>query len=148
IWALAYLVFTVIMLALVGGSMASFMDQAAALEGVTDPSPEQVLPMIGAMFAMLGILLPLSIVFAAVVYTAVNRAVVRPGEKGFGYLRLGGDELRVFVVYLVLTVLAMIVAGVLFGAVGILAGLTAAAAENMATLIGVLGGIAAFCLFI
>ena len=148
IWTAAYVVISVIMLALAGSSIAGLMDQAAALEGIGDPTPEQMLPLMGAYFTMLGILMPLGIIFGAVMYAAVNRAVVRPAESAFGYLRLGGDELRVFVVYLVLTVLAMIVGAVLFAAVGLLVGLTATAAENLAALFAVLGGLVAVGLFI
>lgn len=148
IWALAYLAFGVILLALIGGSMVSFMEQAAELDGVVDPSPEQMLPLMGAYFSMMGLAFPLSIVFAAVIYTAVNRAVLRPQEKAFGYLRLGGDEVRVFVVYLALSVLAMIAAVILFGLVGVLVGVIAAAAENLSALVAVIGFVGAFCLFI
>lgn len=148
IWALAYLLFVAAVVALMGGSMAALMTQAAALEGIDDPSPEQLLPAIGAYLSMMGVLMPLSLLFGAVLYTAVNRAVLRPQEKAFGYLRLGADELRVLVVYLVLMVLAIILSAVLFGAVGLIAGLTAAAAENLAALIGVVGAIAAICLFV
>ena len=58
------------------------------------------------------------LVLAAIVYTAVFRAVLRPAERGFFSLRLGMDELRVAVVGLAIGVvlyIAMIVL-VLIGA--------------------------------
>lgn len=143
IWAAFYLVITVVTLVLAGGPMAMFMQQAAALEGVAEPSPEQIMPLMGAYFAMLGVILPISLILGAVLYAAVNRAVVRPAEKSFGYLRLGGDELRVFVVCLVLSILWMIGAGVAVGVFAVLVGvLTATVSEGLGVLVAILGGLA------
>lgn len=143
IWAAFYLVITVVTLVLAGGPMAMFMQQAAALEGVAEPSPEQIMPLMGAYFAMLGVILPVSLILGAVLYAAVNRAVVRPAEKSFGYLRLGGDELRVFVVCLVLSILWMIGAGVAVGVFAVLVGvLTATVSEGLGVLVAILGGLA------
>ena len=62
------------------------------------------------------------LVLAAIVYTAVFRAVLRPAERGFFSLRLGMDELRVAVVglaigvvlYIAMIVLALIGAALIF----------------------------------
>jgi hypothetical protein len=37
-----------------------------------------------------------ALVFYPILYAAMNRAVLRPEEEGFGYLRVGADELRQF----------------------------------------------------
>jgi hypothetical protein len=69
------------------------------------------------------------LVLAAVFYAAMNRAVMRPAESRFGYLRLAADELRqlgLFVIlialalafYLVVLIVASIVVGVLGAALG------------------------------
>lgn len=143
LWALFYLVTSVVALALVGGPMAAFVAQAEALEGVAEPSPEQMAGLMGAYFAMLGLLLPIGLVSSAVMYAAVQRAVVRPAESAFGYLRLGADEVRVFVVCLVLAVLAMVGFGVGGGVLGVLIViLSTTAGDGAAALVAILGGLA------
>jgi len=65
--------------------------------------------------------------FSLVVYTAVMRAVLRPAEKAFFSLRLGMDELRVFVVglaiivgmYVLILVLALLGVAIGFGVWGL-----------------------------
>lgn len=57
--------------------------------------------------AAMGMLLPmwiLGIVVYVVLLCAAYRAVLRPGEGGLGYMRFGGDELRVLVVLILLGV--------------------------------------------
>lgn len=143
LWALFYLVTSVAALALAAGPLAAFVAQAEALEGVAEPSPEEVMGLMSAYFAMLGLLLPISLVAGAVMYAAVQRAVVRPAESAFGYLRLGGDEVRVFVVCLVLSVLFIVGAGVAVGLLGgLIAVLSATVGDGAAALGGIVGGLA------
>jgi hypothetical protein len=49
--------------------------------------------------------LPLGIVFYGVVYAAMNRAILRPTQEGFAYLRLGMAELRQAAVMVLMTLL-------------------------------------------
>lgn len=147
-WGLFYLLMTVAVLALAGAPMANFMEMASGLEGV-DPSPEEAARLGMAYLGMISLILPVSLVFGAVLYAAVNRAVVRPEEKKFGYLRLGGDELRVLVVYFVLSVLMMLLALVLAIVIGLVVGiLTGSNAKGAAVLAALLGGLVALGLFI
>jgi hypothetical protein len=66
--------------------------------GVDKPlTPEQIQPYLARMQSAGGILFLAEIgvfVLAMVLFTATQRAVLRPAERGFFYLRLGGDELR------------------------------------------------------
>lgn len=107
IWALFFVVMTAGILWLVGGgSMANFMEVAEDFERAGDaPTPEQVGEFLNAYFAFVGPIIPIGVVFGAVITAAVNRAIVRPSESAFGYLRLGMDEVRVFVVRLVLGII-------------------------------------------
>ena len=147
IWAAAYILFTALTFALVGGSFISLMAAATDLQGVTNPTPADLEPMFAAYVGMAWIL-PLSLVFSAVVYTAALRVVLHPAEKGFGYMRLGMDEVRVFVVTLVLSVLAGIAGVVVFGIAGVLSGLAAAAAGDAGGLVAFVLILAAVVLFI
>ena len=148
IWALLYVGFGVALFALVGGSLFSMVDMAATLENNPNPAPEDLMPFMGAYFSLLGMMLPLALVFGAVMYGAVNRAVLRPHEKGFGYVRLGMDEVRIFVVTLVLTILAAIAAFVVMMIFGVIAGVAGVAMGDSAGLIAIVLGIACVVLFV
>jgi hypothetical protein len=87
------------------------------------------------------------LVLAAVFYAAMNRAVMRPAESQFGYLRLASDELRqlglffclillAFAFYLAVLIVASLVAGVLAAALG--AGAQMAVGVLLAVLLPVL----------
>lgn len=147
IWAAAYILFTALTFALVGGSFIALMAAAAELQGVTNPTPADLEPMFAA-YAGMAWILPLSLVFSAVLYTASLRVVLHPAEKGLGYMRLGMDEVRVFVVTLVLCVLGGIAGLVVFGLTGVLAGLAAAAAGDAGGLIAFVLILAAIVFFI
>lgn len=54
-------------------------------------------------------MIPLVLIWTAMLACAVFRAVLRPGEKGFGYLRLGADEFRLIGLYLLIFVLVLAV---------------------------------------
>lgn len=79
-----------LLVGLAGPTLASF--QAGTLTPTTDPTVAMAM-MQKAAPAYAGLLL-LSLLIYPVVYAAMNRAVLRPGEDRFGYLRLGADELR------------------------------------------------------
>jgi hypothetical protein len=147
IWALAYIVFSALCFALVGGSFVALMSAATDLQGAVDPSMEQLQPLMAAYAGMVWIL-PLAIVFGAVIYTAVMRAVLRPEQKSFGYMRLGMDEVRVFVVYLVLSILAFIAAVVIYGVAGVISGVAGVAAGDAGGIIAFLLILAATVLFV
>jgi len=131
-WTLVYLVYTLATLFAAGGmmrSMAVFMEQMEALEAGPPPSsPEALVPIMESYVAAMSHMawaIPLSLAISAVLMAAIARAVLTPGAGGFGYLRLGMDEVRVFVVTLVIVILYTIaavvafVAAVVIGAVAI-----------------------------
>ncbi|MFN4297610.1 MAG: hypothetical protein ACK4FB_12295 [Brevundimonas sp.] len=135
IWAAAYILFMAVVLALMGGSFIALMATATELQGVTNPTPEDFAPLWAAYAGVMWIM-PLALVFSAVLYTAALRVVLRPEEKGFGYMRLGMDEVRVFVVTVVLSVLAFLASLIIFGLAGVLAGLASVAAGDAGGLVG------------
>lgn len=147
VWAVAYILFSVITFALVGGSLVALMAAATELQGVTHPTPQDLQPLL-AVYAGMAWILPLSLVFSAVIYTAALRAVLAPGESRFGYMRLGMDEVRVFVVTLVLCVLAFIASLVIFGIAGVLAGVLGAVAGDAGGWLAVIPILAAVLAYI
>jgi hypothetical protein len=147
-WSLFYIVVMAAAFALIGGSMIGLINASEALEGAGSPSPEEFMPILQSYMAIFAIVLPLSIVASAMVYAAVSRAVLRPSESSFGYLRLGMDEVRVLVVSLVLTILFVVLSVVVFGIIGAVIAMAAAAEAGALWLVVALLVCAAIALFI
>lgn len=126
-WVLFYIVIMVAAFALVGGSLIGLMSAAETLESSGATSPEDFMPVLASYLAILAVVLPLSLVASAMLYAAVSRAVLRPTESSFGYLRLGMDEVRVLVVSLVLFIVFGLVMVVVSGIIGAVIGLVVAA---------------------
>lgn len=147
-WALFYAVMMIAALALVGGSIIGLMNAAEGLESSGATSPEAFMPIIASYMAVLAVILPVSLIASAMIYAAVARAVLHPSESAFGYLRLGMDEVRVLVVSIVLAIVFMVLSVVVFGVIGIAAGVTAAADMPALWLLVVLLGLAGFALLI
>ncbi len=89
------------------------------------PDPAVQMRLVGRLLPLYALSFPLALALYGVFYAAVNRAILRPQDKGFAYLRLGADELKqvgvlflyglvVFAVYLV-TIILMVVLGVAVG---------------------------------
>lgn len=143
IWAVFYIVVTALVIAVAGGAMGQFLQMAATMEPGAVPSDAERMAFMSAYFSMLGLILPISLVLGSVSYAAVNRAVVRPSESAFGYLRLGMDEVRVFVVSLVLSIVFGLgfglAGGLIFGVMGALAAMMSDNAGLIALLMVVAG---------
>lgn len=147
-WALFYLVVMVAALAMVGGSVIGLMSAAESLEQSGATSFDDVMPVLSGYMAIFAVILPVSLIASAMMYAAVARAVLRPSESAFGYLRLGMDEVRVLVVSIVLTILFIVLSVVVFGIVGMVAGMSAAADMPALWLVVVLLVCAAIALFV
>lgn len=146
-WGLAYVLFFVAFFALVGGQLAAILAQAEALQG-GEPDMADIQALGMSYSALLGVGLPLSIIVGAVLSAGVARGVLFPAQKAFGYLRLGGDELRVMAVSLVLGILMAVGSFVLFMVVGVAAALVGQANTGAGILTGVLLGLACVALAI
>lgn len=123
-WALLYIVTFALAFALVGGSMIALAQQAEALKGVADPSLEELAPLFGGYMLVFAVVGPLSILVSTVLTAAIVRAVLEPGARKFGFMRIGMDELRLFGVYVVLFALVCVyylVVAVVCGVLGAMA---------------------------
>ncbi len=147
-WSLFYLVIMVAALAMVGGSVIGMINAAEALETSGATSPDDFMPILSSYLAILAVVLPVSLIASAMIYAAVSRAVLRPSESAFGYLRLGMDEVRVLVVSLVLFIVFGVAMVVVSGIIGAVIGFTAAADMPALWLLVVLLVCAAIALFI
>jgi len=136
LWVLFYALVTVVVLAVAGGAMANFMQVAQNLETGGEPTDAEIMAFMSAYFSFIGLILPVGLILGSVSQAAVNRAIVRPAESAFGYLRLGMDEVRVLVVQLALVIILGLgfglLAGAVFGALGAAIGM---AGEGMAPIL-------------
>lgn len=146
-WAAASLIIavisTVLMILTIGPDMAALKEMGQT--PAADPSAVAALfPAMGKLYA---ISIPVSLISSALFAGAAYRALFRPQDDRFGYLRFGADELRLILLYIVLLalfLLAMAAAVVLFGLVAAGIGFAAGQAGGGAgaavgALVGVLG---------
>lgn len=133
-WAGCYLALMVITVGLIVGVVGS---QAAAFlqPGVGQMAPQAALALMKPLFGLYALMLPLGLLCQAVLMGAIYRAVLRPTERGFFFLRIGADEFRLLGACLILYLI--VIAGVVI--VGGVAAALVAAAPGAAT--GVLAGI-------
>jgi hypothetical protein len=121
VWGLCYMVAIGVMSAVMGrtfGALASAdKDPAAAMAQMSSMMGTILLAEFGMM------------ILFVVLFTATQRAVLRPEQGGFAYMRIGMDELKMFALAFVLLILlyvGMLVVGVIaaivIGAVTVAAG--------------------------
>ena len=112
--------FSILMVIMAGPAMTQMM----ALQGTSiTPDPQtqaQRFELFSQLAPLYLLMFPLSIAFYSVLYTAMNRAVLRPAQGAFGYLRLGVEELRQFGLFL-LTFVMLICAYILMFILGLIA---------------------------
>jgi hypothetical protein len=101
---------------------SAFTDIVSQSTATTPQAPEQALALVGRVLGAIGLLLPLYLLFGAVMTTAANRAVLEPDNSAFGYLRVGADELRTLVVLVAVAVLVVVAYMVLAILVGLIFG--------------------------
>lgn len=154
-WTLLYAVLTLTALFSMSnmiGPLEAWTAQAQALDGVEQPSMDQVMEMmagLGAIMAQVAWLLPISLVVGAVLAAAVTRGVLKPSGDALGYLRLGMDEFRVLVVTFVLGLIMSLVVFVAVLALALLIGAVKAGGGGGLTVIaGVVGVLALICFLV
>ena len=87
------------------------------------------------------------LLISAIQLAAVFRAVLRPEDRGFAYLKLGGDELLQLVLMVIITLFFMVVVGGL--SIGLVVGLKYADLGTAATVpLAITGGLIILCLAI
>lgn len=102
-WSLAYIVFFAAIFGLASGPFIQVISEMDRLEGLANPQMSDFREIGMIYMTLMSWILPMGLLFGAMLNAAVARAVVRPGQSAFGYLRLGMDEVRVLVVSLVLS---------------------------------------------
>lgn len=141
-WSGAYLLMFAVVFLIGGPALVQVMGQAQALETSGDPSMEDIRALGESYASFVGWIIPPAIIIGAMLNAAVARAVIRPADSAFGYLRLGMDEVRVFVVSLAVGVLITVVSMLIFAVIGVLAGAAGATGQTWLWLVIVLASFA------
>jgi len=101
-----------VLLLIYGGDRgAAFTKMMALSQG--QPDPAALMPLMAKLAPLFTLVLALTLVFYAVVYTAVLRSVLRPADRAYAYLRLSMDEVRQFALAVIIFVAISIYAFVL-----------------------------------
>ena len=146
-WSVANFFISVIMaLALI----AMFGPMLAELEAVNANSddPSQALAVFEKLAPLYALVLPAGLIVIAVWSAAVYRAVLRPADNRFWYLRLGADELRLALLMLIYVVLAIGFTFVLTLVAGLLSAGALAIGGPVGALISAIIGLAGIGVFI
>lgn len=121
--------------------MSDAMDQLNALSLEAQPDPMAVFGLMGQIMPLYVVMIVLSLVFYAVLNCAVYRAVDNDPKAGFGYLRLGPDEVRQALVMVAFYIVFLIAYLIIVLGVALVGSLLSA---GLSLLHPLLGGIAAF----
>ena len=147
IWAAIHLVISAIIMVVMVQTAGPALTQMMATAG-TRPDPAEAMARLRQLAPFYGCMMLYGLFFYSVLYAAMSRAVLRPGDERYAYLRLGPDELRqgllillcgvfgmaVYVCMLVLVVVLAIAVGLTLGK-----GAAAVAVVGIAFLAGLCG---------
>lgn len=105
-WALVLLVVGVLPAAgLISAFLGALAEMVEAEAAGREAAPEDIMPMMSAMFAMQPVILVTGIIVRALLTSAIFRAVLEPSERRWFYLRLGAQELWMALMIAVMWVL-------------------------------------------
>lgn len=110
--------------------------------------PQVAMQALAGLLPAYSVLMLVTLVFYAILYGSMNRAILRPQDSAFAYLRLGADELRqglLVVIYAILFFAAYLVAAVIAGLLlAILSVAHSPVLSGLAVLVAVLAILALF----
>ncbi len=87
------------------------------------------------------IIFPMAVVMQIMLVTAVYRTVLTPEDKGFAHLKISADELRMFLVSLLVIFIFAMASGI-YGAIVVVAANAAGGLHGVVTFVGSIGGVA------
>ncbi len=112
-WGALPVGYMVLILFLFGRSFISAVAALAASGNAANPDPQLIVGMIGSVLGLISMMFLGFLVIAPVVTAAAIRAVMEPSSGSFAYLRLGGQELWILgvsiVLYLIIVVVSVVV---------------------------------------
>lgn len=125
-WAALNLIISIVMAVVLVVTFGPALADLEAMSQQEVEDPAQALALLRTLGPLYAVLVPAGLIFIAVTSAAVYRIVLRLGEGGFAYLRLGGDELRLVLLMVVILLLAIVFTFAWSLVVGLLAALLAA----------------------
>lgn len=138
VWIAFYFLTTLAVAVLSISWVGPYLSQMQAFRDTANPDPQQLAALLTRLGPFIATILPAEGLFFAVFLCAIYRAVLRPWETGFAYLRLGADELRMlallaalFLIGFVVSTLLLVVIGVAADTLGIGGGAAGAAAGGI-----------------
>lgn len=145
-WALAYAALFILVFALGGPGLIELTN---IMETMDPASPSQAdIQRVMMIYASLFWLVPVGLLFGAVLNAAIARAVLRPEDSRWGYLRLGRDEMRILGVTLILGLLFGLLSLVFASLIGVVGALAATSGQAVLWLVAVIVGAAALALVV
>lgn len=144
LWAVAHLI-----LSLISGVALTYVmgSDLALIQNFQTEQPgdlealNALLPALGKLYALV---IPLGLFTGALFTCAALRAVLRPQDSKFGYLRFGVDEFRMLLLFVVIVLIyVLVLTGAVIGVTLISAGLGMVLGGGVAA--GVLAGLLTFC---
>ena len=147
IWAVVQFVVSLALNLFMAATAGQAFGQLAQLGIQPGTDTDKMMALIQQAAPSSAVVLIATLVLAAVFFAAMNRAVMRPAESRFGYLRLASDELRqlglfgallalAFLLYIAVALVIIIVISILAAALG--AGAQTGVGVMMAVLLPVL----------
>jgi hypothetical protein len=133
-WAIFSLVSSVLITVLLITMAGPALMEMQQYQPGPNPDPADLARIYGGLGQAGLVVLPLSLVFGGIIYAAASRLVLKPEDRGFGWLKLGADEFRQMLVLLVVWILMFLA----YLAVVVLVAVVAAVGSMVAPILGVL----------
>lgn len=141
IWMIVFGILSLVTTMMVFPVLGPHLAELEQLGAQTNPDPQASLAVLQKFGPLMIPILVVSFLINAVQYAAVNRLVLKPADNAFGYLRLGMDEVRQFVVAIgiALVLFAVYLAGLI--AIVTLAMVGAALNPGLGVFAAIVGGL-------
>ena len=144
IWAGVQLVIGFGFAVLLVTRFGSLFDQLAAMTPAQQQDPAQAMVMLRQLAPLYGFFLLFALIFYPILLATMNRAVLRPGDDAFGYIRVGPDELRQLGLVLIYALLVF-VAEIVLIIVGVIASMAIGVVVHQTGLASLIVGILILC---
>jgi hypothetical protein len=148
LWAAIYVVLALVLGVTVTAIAGPAIMQLQAMTIQRQPDPATTLAIVHHLLPLYLVLFPCSLFFNAVLFATINRAVLRPSEDRLGYLRLGMDEVRQLLLFLLFAVVGLAAEIIGFIAVLIPAVIIGVVFRALAAFVPLVAGLVLFCALI
>lgn len=145
VWCLAYFAVLIAIGVLVFVTAGPALMAAAQNGAQAALSPAQSMQMLGPIML---VVYPTTLLWMSVFYCAIFRAVLRPKDTGFAYLKVSADELRVILLVILMAVIVLAVWFVGALVLTLLIGVVTATLGKAAIFVDILIGVLVFCAYI